>query len=147
MTSSSSVNASLGGRHGPPSSPSSSSAALKYCTSLGFMSSRHTGSSSAYRLRAPARSPVAHRSQSRTLGAGSTTPTPVIHPAAPAQNPSSAQSSPPTITSTSGHRLTSSAILLASPEDSLRALTAGSARASSASCAGSRSDPLAVGLL
>ena len=41
------VSASRGGRHGPPDRFSSSSAALKYCTSLGVMSSRASGSSSA----------------------------------------------------------------------------------------------------
>ena len=38
------VSASRGGRHGPPARPTSSIAALKYCTSLGVMSKRASGS-------------------------------------------------------------------------------------------------------
>ena len=72
--------------------------------------------------------------------------TPEIQPVAPAQKPSSAQSSPPTSTSSPSVALIISASRRASPEHSLIATTP-SISASRAISAGGMSMPLAFGLL
>ena len=77
---------------------------------------------------------------------GATFTTPEIQPVAPAQKPSSAQSSPPTSTSKSSVALSSSASRRASPEHSLTATTP-SISASRAMSDGGMSVPLAFGLL